>query len=141
MHNQIPGMIQKECFLYDDLHRLCTKLNISLSSDDTEMDNTVGVKRIKMELYPALAPRTTPRRIAPAPPHMSDTSHVMLQPMHQIIATIQTPPTAIDNLHSEFQILDTGQEQRFKRFIEMCERHHKEKMEALDQIISLLTNT
>ena len=51
-----------------------------------------------------------------------------LQRLNQLGSTLQ----------SDVQILDTGQDARFDQYMEMAERHHKEKMEALDQIIEQL---
>ena len=52
---------------------------------------------------------------------------------------ISPPAKQIAQLETgEFQILETGEGNRFNQYIEMAERQHKEKMHALNQLLQSL---
>ena len=122
--NETAGHLPKKCFLYDDIHRI---VSTSRASNVDRDDKSIGVKRIKSSNIGSQyvtanqsvsSTRVNPRLIAPA----------------TLIGTFGS-----QSLQPDFQSLDTGQEKRFTQFNDMIERHHKEKMEALDQILELLT--
>ena len=52
--------------------------------------------------------------------------------------TVPPKPVSILPAGEEFQIMDTGQGERFQQFMKMMEKHHQEKMEVLEQIIACL---
>ena len=149
------------------MQELCTKLNIPLHEDDST--NIIGgsenvTSPVTLTTLPIL---TTPRLIAPAPPPPTVTTQVVayttsstapdmtyqtlqnfptgtsmdISTAHQIIATLQMPPPSVTTLQNDFQILEQGQENRFKAFMSMCERQHQERMTCLRQVLEVLDDT
>ena len=52
-----------------------------------------------------------------------------------------TPPPRQYPLETiDYQVLDTGQDQKFEKFMEMVERHHQEKMLVLNRLVDVLQN-
>ena len=125
----------KKSFLHDEIQRIESKMQRTDEQDESDgLD--VGVKRIKtnnVESPFIVAPvvRKTPRPILPGPAP----TPVEVKPY----VTNKKEKTSFQSLQPDFQKLDSGQDKRFTLFNEMISRHHREKMEALDQIIELLT--